>query len=334
MKVKMAPKQDRPILAFGGFLAGAMAACAAVTFTNPIELIKTRMQLQGELGDHAASRIYRNPGQAFALILRKEGVRGLQQGLTAGYLYQIGFNGCRVGLYEPCRYYITRLVNPDALEEGKPVPQLVAVNVLAGVATGVVGAVLGLPFFLVKTRMQSYSKAASDAVGQQTYYRGAWNGLSTIVKTQGIRGLFIGVDTAIIRTAAGSAAQLPLYNYAKQVISKYQLIAPENKVRTHFAAAFIAGLGVLIVINPWDVILTRLYNQKGDIYKGPIDCFVKAISNEGPMALWKGFGAQFLRVGPHLIMLLMFLEYTLGAVKTMENYTRHKYHQRAQAHVG
>lgn len=32
-----------------GFTAGALAACGAVTFTNPMEVVKTRLQLQGEL---------------------------------------------------------------------------------------------------------------------------------------------------------------------------------------------------------------------------------------------------------------------------------------------
>ncbi|KAJ1949933.1 Mitochondrial oxaloacetate carrier protein, partial [Dispira parvispora] len=31
-----------------GFLAGGLAACGAVTFTNPWEVVKTRLQLQGE----------------------------------------------------------------------------------------------------------------------------------------------------------------------------------------------------------------------------------------------------------------------------------------------
>lgn len=38
------------------FLIGGLAACGAGFFTNPLEVVKTRMQLQGELqarGQHA-----------------------------------------------------------------------------------------------------------------------------------------------------------------------------------------------------------------------------------------------------------------------------------------
>ena len=51
MKQKEIPstKNDAQSVHFGWVLAGGVAACMAVTFTNPIELIKTRMQLQGEL---------------------------------------------------------------------------------------------------------------------------------------------------------------------------------------------------------------------------------------------------------------------------------------------
>lgn len=48
----------------GGFIAGGVAACGAVTFTNPIELVKTRMQLQGELSKlKGQAKLYKNPLQ-------------------------------------------------------------------------------------------------------------------------------------------------------------------------------------------------------------------------------------------------------------------------------
>ena len=41
-----------------------------------------------------------------------------------------------------------------------------------------------------------------------------------------------------------------------------------------------------------------MYNQKGNLYSGPIDCFKKTIAAEGAMALYKGFWAQLFRIGP------------------------------------
>jgi solute carrier family 25 protein 34/35 len=322
--VEIKPKTDiERVSTLGGFIAGGVAACGAVTFTNPIELIKTRMQLQGELmkkGTNAV-KLYKNPVQAFYVIYKNEGIRGLQQGLACGYYYQLGLNGCRIGLYEPSRKILTKYLRPHEYNETGQLPQNLPVNVVAGFISGSAGAVLASPFFLIKTRMQSYTKATSEAahhVGQQTYYKNSWDGIAKIYKSEGIVGLYRGVDAAILRTGAGSAAQLPVYNLTKNFLLDRELVKPDTFL-LHFISSSMAGLGVAIVMNPWDVILTRVYNQNGNLYLGPIDCFRKTIMTEGVNALYKGFWAQLLRIGPHSILTLMFMEQCMKAMVKIED---------------
>lgn len=301
----------------GGFIAGGLAACGAVTFTNPIELIKTRMQLQGELSrtEKGQVKLYKNPFQAFKVIYQHEGIRGLQQGLLCGYYYQLGLNGCRIGLYEPSRYYFTKLLYPSNIKNGV-VSENMLINVLSGFTSGAAGAVLASPFFLIKTRMQSFSK--TGAVGQQTHYESAWDGIKQIYRHEGFKGLYRGVDAAILRTGAGSSAQLPIYYYTKNFVLKHD-IAKDNSLMLHFLSASMAGLGVSIVMNPWDVVLTRMYNQKGNLYTSPLDCFKKIIAIEGPLALYKGFWAQLFRVAPHSILTLMFMEQCMKVMVKVED---------------
>ncbi|AJS45956.1 Oac1p [Saccharomyces cerevisiae YJM1341] len=296
---------------FGSFVAGGLAACIAVTVTNPIELIKIRMQLQGEMSALAA-KVYKNPIQGMAVIFKNEGIKGLQKGLNAAYIYQIGLNGSRLGFYEPIRSSLNQLFFPD--QEPHKV-QSVGVNVFSGAASGIIGAVIGSPLFLVKTRLQSYSEFIK--IGEQTHYTGVWNGLVTIFKTEGVKGLFRGIDAAILRTGAGSSVQLPIYNTAKNILVKNDLM--KDGPALHLTASTISGLGVAVVMNPWDVILTRIYNQKGDLYKGPIDCLVKTVRIEGVTALYKGFAAQVFRIAPHTIMCLTFMEQTMKLVYSIES---------------
>ncbi|QHS74478.1 Oac1p [Saccharomyces paradoxus] len=296
---------------FGSFVAGGLAACIAVTVTNPIELIKIRMQLQGEMSASAA-RVYKNPIQGMAVIFKNEGIKGLQKGLNAAYIYQIGLNGSRLGFYEPIRSSLNQLFFPD--QEPHKV-QSVGINVFSGAASGIIGAVIGSPLFLVKTRLQSYSEFIK--IGEQTHYTGVWNGLVTIFKTEGVKGLFRGIDAAILRTGAGSSVQLPIYNTAKNFLVKNDLM--KDGPALHLTASTISGLGVAVVMNPWDVILTRIYNQKGDLYKGPIDCLVKTVKIEGVTALYKGFAAQVFRIAPHTIMCLTFMEQTMKLVYSIES---------------
>ncbi|KAJ3200184.1 Mitochondrial oxaloacetate carrier protein, partial [Clydaea vesicula] len=58
-------------------------------------VIKTRLQLQGELQLHQRELIYKNPFSSFSSIYKKEGLRGIQKGLGPAYIYQILLNGTR-----------------------------------------------------------------------------------------------------------------------------------------------------------------------------------------------------------------------------------------------
>jgi hypothetical protein len=52
-----------------------------VTFSNPAEVAKTRLQLQGELAKGGFEKVYRNAFDVFGKTWRNEGIRGLQRGL-------------------------------------------------------------------------------------------------------------------------------------------------------------------------------------------------------------------------------------------------------------
>jgi solute carrier family 25, member 34/35 len=71
----------------GGFTAGALAACGAVTVTNPMEVVKTRLQLQGELAARGqVKKIYTGVFQALRVIAINEGIRGIIRNLKNGLI--------------------------------------------------------------------------------------------------------------------------------------------------------------------------------------------------------------------------------------------------------
>ena len=59
---------------------------AQVTFSNPAEVAKTRLQLQGELAK-ADGRAYKNVLDVFSKTWRNEGIRGIQRGLAPAVSY-------------------------------------------------------------------------------------------------------------------------------------------------------------------------------------------------------------------------------------------------------
>ncbi|KAI8868301.1 mitochondrial carrier [Ramicandelaber brevisporus] len=306
-----------------GFVSGGLAACAAVTFTNPFETVKIRLQLQGELAARAPAGTppgaigpYGNVFSSFATIYRNEGIRGLQKGLVPAYAYQFVMNGARLGLYQPLKGTMSELIL------GSRTADHMAVNVLTGSMCGVIGAFFGSPLFLVKTRLQAYSKAAP--VGTQHEYRGMIHGLSEIWKSGGIRGLWRGSDAAMLRTAAGSSVQLASYDRIKREIMALNHPWFGDNIQTHFAASMVSGFLVCCAMNAPDVIMNRMYNDRsasggstGSLYRNPLDCLVKSVRAEGIKVLGKGFWPHYLRIGPHTVLMFVFAEQIRARVKTV-----------------
>ena len=79
----------------GGFIAGALAACGAVTITNPMEVVKTRLQLQGELAAKGkVKKIYSGVFQALRIIAINEGIKGSLSGVLCLFRDSKGFRSC------------------------------------------------------------------------------------------------------------------------------------------------------------------------------------------------------------------------------------------------
>ncbi|KAI9483369.1 MAG: mitochondrial carrier domain-containing protein [Benjaminiella poitrasii] len=289
-----------------GFIIGGLAACGAVTFTNPWEVVKTRLQLQGELvraGTLSESaRPYHNSFQALKVVFQHEGIRGAQRGLSVAYFYQICLNGSRLGLYEPVFNQTVNVFGLNKAESNSG--SILAVGVFSGALAGIVGAVLGSPLYLIKTRRQSYSPVFKSIGYQHESMNKAsiLSSLKQIYKAEGFRGLYRGADAAMVRAGVGSAVQMPTYMIGKDIL--VDRFAFPDTVGTHFTTSMFTGVLVCLAMNPFDVISTRMYNQgvdpktgKGLLYNGPVDCFVKLIKIEGVRGLYKGFLAHYLRIG-------------------------------------
>jgi solute carrier family 25, member 34/35 len=200
-------------------------------------------------------------------------------------------NGCRLGFYEPIRGTVTTAIYGDSKI------QSFGVNIFTGASSGIIGAAAGSPFFLVKTRLQSYSPVLP--VGTQHHYKNAWDGLRQIYSAEGIRGLYRGVGPAMVRTGFGSSVQLPTYFLAKRTLQKH--FAMEDGPVLHLASSTTSGFVVCCVMHPPDTVMSRMYNQTGNLYKGAFDCLYRTVKTEGVLAVYKGFFAHLARILPHTV---------------------------------
>ncbi|MCJ1366698.1 Mitochondrial oxaloacetate carrier protein [Acarospora aff. strigata] len=294
----------------GAFIAGGIAACGAVTVTHPFETVKIRLQLQGELqSKQVAPRKYKGVFHGVSVILRNEGAKGLFRGIGVAYIYQMILNGCRLGFYEPLRKGVTTTIF------GNPNVQSLGVNIFSGASSGILGAMAGSPFFLVKTRLQSYSPFLP--VGTQHQYKNGFDGLRKINLSEGIKGLYRGVGAAMVRTGFGSSVQLPTYFFAKRRLVRH--LGMEEGPALHLASSTASGFVVCCVMHPPDTIMSRMYNQTGNLYSGVLDCLYKTVKTEGLLAIYKGYFAHLARILPHTILTLSLAEQTIKLMRNFED---------------
>ncbi|XP_012932294.1 solute carrier family 25 member 35 isoform X2 [Heterocephalus glaber] len=238
------------------FLMSGLAACGACVFTNPLEVVKTRMQLQGELqAPGTYQRHYQNVFHAFFTIGKVDGLAALQKGLGPALVYQFLMNGIRLGTYglaDSSGYLHTA--------EGTHSPVRSAA---AGALAGLMGAYLGSPIYMVKTHLQA--QAASEiAVGHQYKHKGMIQALTKIGQKHGLVGLWRGALGGLPRVVVGSSTQLCTFSSTKDLLSQWEIFPPQSW-KVALAAAMVSGIAVVLAMTPFDVASTRLYNQPTDV---------------------------------------------------------------------
>ena len=277
---------------------GALASCGAAVFSNPFDVIKIRMQLQGELMKRGAyTPEYTGMLQGIYKVGTTEGILALQKGLIPSFFHQISQNGVRLGIYPTVKRECEALL-----------PRGDACNILAGAISGVAGAVASSPFFMIKTRLQAQNVDSRHAVGEQHHYKGFRDAFSRIVREKGVRGLYQGLNSACLRTAVGSAAQLATYDGGKRRACAY-LNVPDSDVRVHLFAAAWAAAAITVFMNPLDVLMTRSFNNSQRHYSSNLFAALFEIARvEGVQGLYKGSVGLWSRTAPHTIFTFLFLE--------------------------
>ena len=211
---------------------------------------------QGELqarGQYV--KMYRGPLNGLLVMVRTDGLKAVQAGLAPAMMYQMVMNGLRLGSY-------AMLETAGFVQDSEGQLSLARCT-LCSAASGLVGGVVGSPLFLVKTHLQT-SSSATIAVGHQHRHRGAVAGLRDLYSAGGVTGLWQGVSASVPRISLGSAAQLVTYSHVNAALAANTRLA-EGSWQVNLCGALLSGFVVAVVINPVDVVSTRLYNQPAQV---------------------------------------------------------------------
>ncbi|XP_032214837.1 mitochondrial uncoupling protein 3 [Mustela erminea] len=277
------------------FLGAGTAACFADLLTFPLDTAKVRLQIQGEKqATQAAQRPqYRGVLGTILTMVRTEGPRSLYSGLVAGLQRQMSFASIRIGLYDSAK----QLYTPKGCDYSS-----ITTRILAGCTTGAMAVCCAQPTDVVKVRFQA---GIHLAAGSNRKYSGTMDAYRTIAREEGFRGLWKGTFPNITRNSIVNCAEMVTYDIIKEKLLDYRLLT--DNFPCHFISAFGAGFCATVVASPVDVVKTRYMNSPPGRYRSPLDCMLKMVAREGPMAFYKGFTPSFLRLGTWNVV--MFVTY-------------------------
>lgn len=146
-------------------------------FTNPLEIVKIRLQVAGEIATGPKTRALD--------VMRDLGVRGLYKGSKACFLRDIPFSAIYFPTYA---HFKTRLAD----EYGRNSPGSL---LTAAMIAGVPAAYLVTPADVIKTRLQVQARA-----GQSTY-SGVFDAVNKITKEEGFAAFWKGGPARVFRSA-------------------------------------------------------------------------------------------------------------------------------------
>ncbi|KRZ09074.1 putative calcium-binding mitochondrial carrier K02F3.2, partial [Trichinella zimbabwensis] len=159
-------------------IAGGCGGASQVMFTNPVEIVKIRLQVAGEVRNGGGSRV------GLGSVLRDLGLRGLYKGASACFLRDIPFSAIYFPLYAHAKRWF-------ADEDGHNNPWSLFCSAFIA---GVPAAGLCTPPDVIKTRLQVAART-----GQSTY-TGIVDCFKKVLREEGWRAFW-----------KGSAARRTLY---------------------------------------------------------------------------------------------------------------------------
>ncbi|KDR68661.1 hypothetical protein GALMADRAFT_78306 [Galerina marginata CBS 339.88] len=176
--------------------AAAIAGVVTGTATNPIWVVKTRLQLEhSNKGERAVGS--RGSWACIKKIMRDEGVRGFYKGLSASYL------GVTEGTIQWVLY--ERLKKLTLATEGQgAVSQWAGLLGSAGTAK-LVASLITYPHEVLRTRLRQPS------VNGVIKYTGLWQTLRLVIAEEGARTLYSGLSAHLMRVVPNAAVMYSIY---------------------------------------------------------------------------------------------------------------------------
>lgn len=296
-------EKTRPLPPGVLFAAGAAAGALQTIVWHPLDLLKTRLQVQ----DARVGRlpVYTSLAHAVRVIFRSESWRGFFHGLMPNVVGGALAWGLQMSLYSQLKRWAS-----DGASEREGSRPHASRDLACSMCAGCLTNVFVHPIFLVKVRMQLQVRpvgagALSAPPELETAYRHGLHAARCIVREEGASGLYRGFAPSMLLVSHG-AILLMSYDQLRDICPSV------------LAASFVAKIFATMATYPTQVLRAVMQQRpqpggKGDHpYASTLGTAATLWRHGGVRAFYRGIFAQMLRTVPQSMAFFSVYEFTLG----------------------
>ncbi|KAI0545988.1 mitochondrial phosphate carrier protein [Xylaria curta] len=259
-------------------LAGAVCCSFTHAILTPIDIIKTRIQVDPLTYNRGISGGLRQ-------VVAGEGAGALATGLgptVAGYFLQ---GALKFGGYE---FLKTRAIDTFGYETA--CNNRYAIYLGSSAIAEIAGDIVLCPFEAVRIRL----------VSQPGFGRGMGDGFARIVREEGVRGLYSGLGPIMFKQVPYTMATFVVYENALEQAYKWvdrSTASGTTITGINLGSGLIAGIAAALVSQPADTMLSKINKEKGEAGEGVLRRLFRIARDTGIRGSYAGIRARLVMVG-------------------------------------
>ncbi|SMN22428.1 similar to Saccharomyces cerevisiae YPL134C ODC1 Mitochondrial inner membrane transporter [Maudiozyma saulgeensis] len=262
------------------FLAGSIAGVSETVAMYPLDVIKTRFQLQSVTTNRQLGLV-----SYITKVLRKEGLRHIFRGITSPVLMEVPKRATKFSCNSKYQTFLQRIFGQNTLTQ--------STTIIAGAMAGSTEAIIIVPFELVKIRMQQVSSV----------YKTPADCLKSIIRKDGIFAMYTGLEATMWRSSVWNSGYFGLMHFVKSVLPH-----TENKrlqTSYNFIAGALGGSLSCFLSVPFDVVKSQIQSVNGSyvtrrsgFYGSAIFSIIHMYKADGIFTLYRGITPILCRYAP------------------------------------
>uniref|UniRef100_A0A383WP30 Mitochondrial carrier protein n=1 Tax=Tetradesmus obliquus TaxID=3088 RepID=A0A383WP30_TETOB len=292
---------------------------------QPFDTIKTRLQVLGKgtigAAGMPAEMVYNSGLDCVRKMMKSEGPFSLYKGTIAPLLGNMVLLGIHFPTFMKTRAYLEQGDAPGAFTPWK--------ILAAGAAAGAAGSVVSTPTELIRTKMQMVRKnnilaqmkgAAAGGLNPEENYKGNWDCARKILRNHGLRGIYSGYMSTLLRDMQGYAWFFFGYEATVHYLAGPGKTKADLEYWQVMGAGVMAGFGLWGSMFPIDTIKSKIQadSLSKPQFNGTIDCLKRSLQVEGFAGLWRGVTPAMYRAIPVNAAIFLAVEGTRQLIAESE----------------